>query len=207
MATNPDPRPGRWLLPLVVLGMVVFTYVFVNALPGADADPQDLSGATTSTTTTAPGDGGQGDTTTTTTITIPVSNEAQAYLDALEAYETRLTDFQAEVATINSQWDADPREISYSDAEAAFADLAERVGLWADEVSAEVPPEALIPAHDTVVQFANLAAAAAADVLEGLQAPDSGEARRAAVEQFDQAILGFTAAVDDAAEQAQALGA
>jgi len=207
MATNPDPRPGRWLLPLVVLGMVVFTYVFVNALPGADADPQDLSGDTTSTTTTAPSNDGPGDTTTTTTITIPVSTEAQAYLDALEAYETRLTDFQAEMATINSQWEADPQEISYTDAEAAFADLAERVGLWAGEVSNEVPPEALIPAHDTVIQFAELAAAAAADVLEGLQAPDTGEARRAAVEQFDQAILGFTAAVDDAAEQAQALGA
>ena len=35
MAFNPDPKPGRWILPLVVLGMIAFTYFFVRELPEA----------------------------------------------------------------------------------------------------------------------------------------------------------------------------
>ena len=38
MAINPDPKPGRWILPLVVLGMVAFTYFFVRALPSGSEE-------------------------------------------------------------------------------------------------------------------------------------------------------------------------
>ena len=30
MTSNYDPKPGRWMLPLVVLAMVAFTYLFVR---------------------------------------------------------------------------------------------------------------------------------------------------------------------------------
>ena len=32
MMRNPDPKPGRWVLPLVVLGMVLFTWVWIDRL-------------------------------------------------------------------------------------------------------------------------------------------------------------------------------
>ena len=38
MAVNPDPKPGRWILPLVILGMIGFTYFFVRELPEASPD-------------------------------------------------------------------------------------------------------------------------------------------------------------------------
>ena len=82
MAVNPDPRPGRWLLPLVVLGMVLFTYVFVRTLPGADADVVDLDNGTTSSTTTTVA---ASDPESTTTTTQPLDAETTAYLDALGA--------------------------------------------------------------------------------------------------------------------------
>ena len=39
MALNADPKPGRWILPLVVLGMVAFTYFFVGAFTEAQITP------------------------------------------------------------------------------------------------------------------------------------------------------------------------
>ena len=201
MAVNPDPRPGRWLLPLVILAMVGFTYVFVESLPAAETDPQDLSedATTTSTTSTTVAEDEPG---TTTTTTAPVSPEVLAYLERVTEAEGTIIGLQAEMGSVNSAWDADPREISYGDAEAAIQDLANRVAAWADEVEAIVPPAGLEDAHDLLGEFAQATADAAADVLAGLQAPDTGEARRAALEQFDTAVRGFTAAADDVEQRA-----
>lgn len=201
MAVNPDPRPGRWLLPLVILAMVGFTYVFVESLPAAESDPQDLGedATTTSTTSTTVG---EGEPETTTTTTTPVSSEVLAYLDQVTEAESEIIGLQAEMGSVNSAWDADPREIAYGDAEAALQDLATRVAGWADEVQAIPPPLGLEDAHDLLGEFAQATADAAAEVLAGLQAPDTGEARRAALEQFDTAVRGFTAAADDVEQRA-----
>ena len=32
MTFSTDPKPGRWILPLIILAMVGFTYVFVSSL-------------------------------------------------------------------------------------------------------------------------------------------------------------------------------
>jgi hypothetical protein len=50
MALNPDPKPGRWILPLVVLGMVAFTYFFVRALPEGAEEPSDTTVSASDTT-------------------------------------------------------------------------------------------------------------------------------------------------------------
>lgn len=196
MALNPDPRPGRWLLPLVVLGMVGFTYVFVQTLPGSEADGLDVSSdeVSTSTTTTTI------DLTETTTTTIPLSPDFAAYLETVDGFETELTAFQTEMATINGQWDA--REIEYSVAETALIDLAGRVGAWLDGVIAVIPPAQLTTGNDILVQAASAASDAARDVVAGIQAP-TADPRVAALEQFDAAVLAFTAAADDLDLQAR----
>ena len=60
MAVNPDPKPGRWILPWS-FGMIAFTYFFVRSLPEASPDTTLAAGDTTSTTV----GGGDGPTTTT----------------------------------------------------------------------------------------------------------------------------------------------
>ena len=55
MAVNPDPKPGRWILPLVILGMIAFTYFFVRSLPEASPNTTLAAGDTTPTTV---GEGG-----------------------------------------------------------------------------------------------------------------------------------------------------
>ena len=199
MAVNPDPRPGRWLLPLVILGMVVFTYVFVQALPGADAEGDDLSSETTTTTTTEP----EADSsTTTTTEAVVLDPSVQDYLNLVASQETALTGFQTEMATINGQWDAEERTVTYPDTEAALTELAGRVRTWAQDVAAVVAPLGLEGVH-TVLSAAAAEAANAADaVVAGLQSSDTGEARRAALDSFDEAVRAFTAAADEAEFQA-----
>jgi hypothetical protein len=199
MAVNPDPRPGRWLLPLVILGMVLFTYVFVRTLPGAEADAVDLdNGATSTTTTTA----AAADPESTTTTTTPLDAETAAYLDALNGLETQLTGFQTTMSTVNGQWDASPRQIEYADAEAALAELSGEVGAWADAAASVTPPLSLTDSHTLVSQAAEIVSESAAAVLSGLQAP-TADPRIAALEQFDAAVRAFTATVDDVETQAR----
>lgn len=198
MAVNPDPRPGRWLLPLVILGMVLFTYVFVQALPSAEGEGTDLSADASTTTTTSPEDSS----TTTTTEPPPLDPSVQGYLDTVAAQEAQLTGFQTEMATINGQWDAEERTVTYQDTEAALVDLASRVRTWAEEVATVVAPLGLEGVH-TVLSAAAAEAANAADaVVAGLQSSDTGEARRAALDSFDEAVRAFTAAADEAEFQA-----
>jgi hypothetical protein len=200
MAVNPDPRPGRWLLPLVILGMVLFTYVFVQALPGADEEgticrrgrpprpPPSRRPTTTTTTTTEP---------------VVLDPSVQNFLDLVAEQEAALTGFQTEMATINGQWDADERTVTYPDTEAALTDLAARVRTWAQDVAAVVAPLGLEGVH-TVLSAAAAEAANASDaVVAGLQSSDTGEARRAALDSFDEAVRAFTAAADEAEFQAR----
>ena len=77
MAVNPDPKPGRWILPLVILGMIAFTYFFVRSLPEASPDTTLAPGDTTPTTV-----GGGGPTTTS------VPGGTGSIPDAVAAYIT-----------------------------------------------------------------------------------------------------------------------
>lgn len=199
MAVNPDPRPGRWLLPLVILGMVLFTYVFVQALPGAEGDGTDLSGDATTTTTLADATSS----TTTTTEAVVLDPSVQAYLDGITALETELTGFQTEMASINAQWDSPDRTVTYQDTEAALVDLAARVQAWSEGLAAIVAPLGLENVHTVLTAAAAEAANAADAVVAGLQSSDTGEARRAALDAFDEAVRAFTAAADEAQFQAE----
>ena len=70
-----DPKHGRWILPLVIVGLVGLTYSFVNALPPAEVP----LGTTTVpvTTSTLPPE--------TTTTTLPP--DIAAFLLLLDVYE------------------------------------------------------------------------------------------------------------------------
>lgn len=195
MASNPDPRPGRWLLPLVVLGMVLFTYVFVRQLPGAEVDVDGLTNTTsdatsTTTTTTTSGDG-----TATTGTTTPADPVALAYIDSLAALGTQLTGYQTEMASINAAWDADPKEIEFSEAEARFVTLSEQVAEWAATAGALTPPPGYEEIHDRIITAATVVTEESLNVIEGFRGPGS-DPRLAAVAQFDQGVTAFQSALE-----------
>ena len=35
---NPDPKHGRWILPLIIVAMIVLTFTFVNSLEPAETE-------------------------------------------------------------------------------------------------------------------------------------------------------------------------
>lgn len=194
MSSNYDPKPGRWMLPLVVLAMVAFTYIFVRELPSA------------ATTSTVPGNGGTSTSTSTTDTTVPgetttpttLAPDAQAYVEALDVFQTRLTDLQTSLSAANTGFDADPRTVSYDQAEAAFIVVSTDTTALSNEITALVPPAGFEDAHATVIAAAQQAVNAIDQALVGLRAPapDTGEGRRAGVQAFDAAAEAFSTAVD-----------
>jgi hypothetical protein len=201
MTSNYDPKPGRWMLPLVVLAMVAFTYLFVRELPSAASANENggtVDSTSTSTSTTSAGEEG------TTTTAGEIDGTTQAYLDALAGFQSNLSNLQTELASANAGWDANPKTITFDQAEEAFTSVAEGAAALVGEVQTATVPADLVEAHNVVIAAAQQAADAAGRALAGLRAPspDTGEARRAAVNEFDAAVTSFNDSVQAALDAA-----
>ena len=197
MAMNPDPKPGRWILPLVVLGMVAFTYFFVRALPTGTAEtPSDTS--LPSAATTVPDDGEPGPGSSTTLPDTAADPAVQAYLDGAQAVLTSLEELQREMASVNGGFDADPRTVDYQDAVDRLGTLAEQADGLVEEIDALTPPETVATIHEAIRTAITTAAAAADETLAGLQSTDDGTQRRNAVAAFDTAVSDLQTAVANA---------
>jgi hypothetical protein len=200
MAVNPDPKPGRWILPLVILGMIAFTYFFVRSLPEASPDttlaagtsPTSVPGEEGGSTTTGPGGGG----------TVP--DEAAAYIGELDRINGEFQALNAELVAVNAAFDADPREIEYGDAETRMEAVATAAQALSDQTAALVPPAGLEPNQEALAAAASLAARAACEALTGLQSADPGDLRRAAVTAFTGAVTDFDVEVENARSAAGA---
>jgi hypothetical protein len=194
MAVNPDPKPGRWILPLVILGMIAFTYFFVRSLPEASTDTTLAAGGTTpttvgeggATTTTAPGEGG----------TVP--DAAAAYIAELDRINGELQALNNELVAVNTAFDTDPREIEFGDAETRMEAVATSSQTLSDQVAALVPPAGLEGNQEALAAAISLAARAAGEALSGLQSADPGDLRRAAVTAFTGAAADFDVEVQNA---------
>ena len=208
MAVNPDPKPGRWILPLVVLGMVAFTYFFVRELPEASPDTT-LAGAedTTTTTTTSPDD--------TTGTTQPGSDngtgtldpEAQAYIDALEEINAELQVLSTEMVAVNAGFDAEPREIEFSEAVERFENIISDTAALEARLSELAVPASLEINHDFLTNAMDVAVSSAQEALAGLQSSDTGELRRSAAEAFTNAVDDFDTEVTNARNAASGIDA
>jgi hypothetical protein len=186
MALNPDPKAGRWILPLVILAMVAFTYFFVSALPEASPDTTLAAGPTTTTIpdtsqTTNPGGTGGG----------LVDGVTQEYLDELDAINALLQVLDTEMIAVNEGFDADPREIEYPDAESRLEVVATDARSLADQVAALTVPLGLEDEHLSVSSAIGLCASAAEEALAGLQSADEGDLRRAASAAFATSVGDF----------------
>ena len=174
MAVNPDPRPGRWILPLVVLGMIAFTYFFVRELPEASTETTLVTGAPTS--STAPESS--------TTTTAPESSldpETQAYLDEIDRINSDLQLQRTEMVTVNDAFNQDPRGIEFSEAESRFETVLGATQDLADALRALTPPVGLESNHQLLQDSLDLAATSVQEALDGLRSTDTGQLRNAAV--------------------------
>jgi len=191
MAVNPDPKPGRWILPLVILGMVAFTYFFVRSLPEASPDTTLVSGPTTTVpadgeTTTVPSNGGTVD-----------SDALQVYLGELDRISGELQALNTELVTVNTAFDND-REIEFSEAAPRMDAVADSSQALSDEIAALAPPAGLEANHTALAERISLAARAADEAVTGLRSTDPGDLRRAAVAAFTNAVTDFDVEVANA---------
>ena len=140
MAVNPDPKPGRWILPLVVLGMIAFTYFFVRELPEASTQTTLVA----SPGTTGPeGTGDPGDTPGTTVSGTTPDPATQAYLTEIDAINQELQAQRTDLSAVNTAFNADPREIEFPDAEDRFEAIQAATQALAERHAALTPPAAL----------------------------------------------------------------
>jgi len=187
---NPDPKHGRWILPLIILAMVVLTITFVKNLEPAESE------AGTTTTVPAPS--------TTTTTTLPL--DVAAFLVTLDVYETQAEAFLGDVQGINSDWEG--RQITQGEARASFEAVMANIATWENEVAGAADvPAALAEAHVQLVLEIEELAPRVEDIILGLEAPDDGTLRRTAVLDFEDQVAAVLDAIDNLKDLARDTGA
>ena len=184
MAVNPDPKPGRWILPLVVLGMIAFTYFFVRELPEATTETTLVSGSDTTTTL---GDGA----TSTTDGSSDLDPETQAFLAEIDDINTELQVQRTELVTVNTAFNEEPRGVEYPEAEDRFEAVVTATQELADRLSALTPPSALESNHQTLQTYLDSAVVSAEEALDGLRSTDTGQRRNAGVDAYVQSASDY----------------
>jgi hypothetical protein len=184
MAVNPDPRPGRWILPLVVLGMIAFTYFFVRELPEASTETTLVSGSATTTTLE---DGSTSSTSGGGNLDAPT----EGYLGEIDSINTDLQVQRTEFVTVNNSFNEEPRGIEYTDAEARFEAVLSATEELAQRLQDLTPPTALESNHPTLQGYLDNAVASATEALDGLRSTDTGQRRNDAVNAYVQAATDY----------------
>jgi hypothetical protein len=181
-----DPKHGRWILPLVVLALVAFTYTFVNNLPPAPAPTTStVAGGSTTTTAAAPDD--------TTTTSLP--DDVVAFIadaDTLAGAATTLSE------TARSANDDYPDVTGYGGTKDRLSELKQQTADFVGEVDGVNVPDAATESWVDVNTAATVMQTAANDMLDGLVNTSGSEKRLSALDQFTEAATAFTQAIETA---------
>lgn len=184
VSTNPDPKHGRWILPLVVAAIVLFTYIFVNTLPPGSVPDTTTTTTAAETTTTTAGPG-------TTTTTVP--DALATFIADLDGYAATAATLLGDARTINQQWD--DRTVGLSIIREELARISTETTALLASVQAAAPPPLVADAWDGILTSAQSLQQGAAAMVTGLESADTGEARRAALADYETAAADFSTAV------------
>lgn len=183
-----DPKHGRWILPLVVLALVAFTFTFVNALPPAENVTTTVAAGSETTTTTEP---------TPETTTTTLAPEVVEFIATADTLSTSATEMNGRAQTVNDDYDVAGYETTRNGLSELRADTTE----FETTVAAVVVPEAAAEQWGNVTTAATAMRIAADDMLDGLINTSGPEKRLAALDEYNIAAATFTQAID-AAKQA-----
>ena len=191
---NEDPKPGRLVLPLVLIGMIATTYTFINRV----ASNNDLEIEPIAEEIVEPADEESipEDTTTTTTTTLP--DEVVTYLEEISSEKIQSIDLATKVLEANDNWDNE--SITYQEAKDEFAEFIEDAQQFVDTVAEPGPPSTfagLVKSHEELKSLAELIYADTQELLEGLTSSDTGQQRAAALESFNNNINEFQEKIEE----------
>ena len=191
---NEDPKPGRLVLPLVLIGMIATTYTFINRV--SSNNDLDIQPVTEEVVEPIVEDSTPEDTTTTTTTTLP--DEVVTYLEEISSEKIQSIDLATKVLEANENWDNE--SITYQEAKDEFAEFIEDAQQFVETVSEPGPPSTfagLVKSHEELKSLAELIYADTQELLEGLTSSDTGEQRAAALESFNNNINGFQEKIEE----------
>jgi len=179
---NPDPKPGRIVLPLVLIGMIATTYTFINRV----ATNNDLDITVEDTTVQTVSEEIVEDTsTTTTTTTLP--DDYISYLEEINGERIVAISLGEEVLQANDNWDN--KTVTYQEAKDEFDVFIAKWNEFVDTVSNPGPPNTyanLVTSHEEIKTLVSLIYEDTVELKAGLESSDTGERRAAALDSFNE---------------------
>mgnify|MGYP001360582676 CR=1 FL=1 len=191
---NQDPKPGRLVLPLVLIGMIATTYTFVNRV--ATNNDLDLSAVEEEVVVIEEEVTEDSTTTSTTTTTLP--DEVVTYLEEIQGEKVQSDELGQTVLEANEKWDDEL--LTYQEAKDEFANFIEDAEQFVQTVSEPGPPNTfanLVTSHDELKVLANLIYEDTKELLEGLTSSDTGERRAAALDSFNKNLALFQQKIEE----------
>jgi len=179
---NPDPKPGRIVLPLVLIGMIATTYTFINRV----ATNNDLDIVVEDTTAQTVSEEIVEDTsTTTTTTTLP--DDYISYLEEINGERIVAISLGEEVLQANDNWDN--KTVTYQEAKDEFDVFIAKWNEFVETVSNPGPPSTyvnLVTSHEELKTLVTLVYEDTVELKAGLESSDTGERRAAALDSFNE---------------------
>jgi len=192
---NSDPKPGRLILPLVLIGMIATTYTFINRVTTnnnlevinieENNDEEIVSEEVVDETTT-----------TSTTTTLP--ENVVAYLEEIQAEKIQSTELGKKVLETNERWNN--KDTSYQEAQQEFKEFISDAEQFVATVTDPGPPTSnasLVSNHEELKVLVNLIYEDTIELLEGLTASDTGERRSAALSSFNSNLGSFQQKIEE----------
>ena len=177
-----DPKPGRLILPLVLIGMIATTYTFINRV--ATQNNLEIVDSSAITEETIAEVVEEPTTSTSTTTTIP--EETVQYLEEITGEKIQAIELGKKVLETNQRWD--DKVTTYQEAQVEFQEFIDDFADFVVVFTSPGPPSSdasLSSSHDELTILVNLIYEDTEELLEGLTAPDTGERRSAALESFN----------------------
>ena len=177
-----DPKPGRLILPLVLIGMIATTYTFINRV--ATQNNLEIVDSSAITEETIAEVVEESTTSTSTTTTIP--EETVQYLEEITGEKIQAIELGKKVLETNQRWD--DKTTTYQEAQVEFQKFIDDFADFVVVFTSPGPPSSdasLSSSHDELTILVNLIYEDTEELLEGLTAPDTGERRSAALESFN----------------------
>jgi len=191
---NPDPKPGRVVLPLVLIGMIATTYTFINRV--ATNNDLDLVSEETPVETIAEEVIVEDTSTTSTTTTLP--EDFVQYLEEISAERIQATELGKDVLEANEKWDE--KTITYPEAKDEFRAFIATAEQFVITVSEPGPPNEyanLVTSHEELKTLVNLVYEDTVELLAGLESSDTGEQRAAPLDSFNKNLDQFIKKIEE----------
>jgi hypothetical protein len=192
---NPDPKPGRLILPLVLIGMIATTYTFINRVT-TNNNLEVVNIVDNNTEEVVSEEITEDTTTTTTSTTLP--EDVITYLEEIQAEKIQSTELGKKVLETNQRWD--DKDTTYQEAQQEFEAFINDAEQFVATVSDPGPPNSnasLVSNHEELKVLVSLIYEDTKELLEGLTAPDTGERRSSALSSFNNNLGSFQQKIEE----------